>query len=204
MKPEEIAYAYEDRRLADGRIVSLKSYYYVMNNLFRETINLKGGDSNHMNVYAKNLLTRLAPRSEAFLVSRFTWIDLSLAFDDARNGLPYAPYIMFLIERVSRLIFKKDVKHQAYQLKQLLHSDHKKRDSSFMAAARGIPVAPTSSRPTRGGSLVAPPSSRSSSYHPRSDGSKLKNLLIKNMFSMCSYETTTAYEVRKDINDLHR
>jgi len=99
MKPEEIAYAYEDRRLADGRIVSLKSYYYVMNNLFRETINPKGGDSNHMNMYAKNLLARMAPRSEAFLVSRFTWIDLSLAFDDARNGLPYAPYIMFLIVR---------------------------------------------------------------------------------------------------------
>jgi hypothetical protein len=38
-------------------------------------------------------------------------------------------------------MFKKDVKHQAYQLKQFLHSDHKKRDSSFMATTRGIPAA---------------------------------------------------------------
>jgi hypothetical protein len=55
-------------------------------------------------------------------------------------------------------MFKKDVKHRTYQLKQFLHSDHKKRDSSFMATTRGIPAAPTSSRPTRASSLVAPPS----------------------------------------------
>jgi hypothetical protein len=35
----------------------------------------------------------MAPRSEAFPMSEFIWIDLSLALDDARNGLPYAPYI---------------------------------------------------------------------------------------------------------------
>jgi hypothetical protein len=46
---KDIVYAYEDRKLIDGRTISLKSYYCVMNNLFRETINPKAGDSNQLN-----------------------------------------------------------------------------------------------------------------------------------------------------------
>jgi hypothetical protein len=67
-----------------------------------------------MNKYAKNLLARMAPRSEAFPMSEFIWIDLSSALDDARNGLPYAPYIMFFIGEGDILILKKDVKHHPY------------------------------------------------------------------------------------------
>ena len=39
MKAEDIAFAYERKHLADGKIVGLKFFYYAMNNLFRETIN---------------------------------------------------------------------------------------------------------------------------------------------------------------------
>ena len=76
MKAEDIVFAYERRGLADGKIVGLKSYY-AMNNLFRETINPKGGDSTSRRKYAKNLLARVAPGSDAFSVSRFIWAELS-------------------------------------------------------------------------------------------------------------------------------
>jgi len=56
MKAEDIVFAYERRDLADGRTVGLKSFYYTMNNLFRETINPKVGDSTSLRKYAKNLL----------------------------------------------------------------------------------------------------------------------------------------------------
>ena len=93
VKTKDVVYAYEDRKLTDdGRTVSLKSYYYVMNNLFRETINPKAGDSNQQNKYTNNLL-RMVPGSEAFSASRFNWIELSTCHDDARNMLPHAPYI---------------------------------------------------------------------------------------------------------------
>jgi hypothetical protein len=42
--------------------------------------------------------------------------------DDARNDLPYAPYIMYIIERVSGIEFKKDVEHRPYKLTQWKHT----------------------------------------------------------------------------------
>jgi len=56
LKPDDIIFAYERSYLANGRIVGLKSFYYAMNNLFRETINPKVGDSTSLRNYAKNLL----------------------------------------------------------------------------------------------------------------------------------------------------
>ena len=41
MKAEDIVFAYERRDLADLKTIGLKSFYYAMNNLFRETINPK-------------------------------------------------------------------------------------------------------------------------------------------------------------------
>jgi len=116
MKAEDIVFAYERRDLADGKIVGLKSFYYAMNNLFRETINPKGGDSTSLRKYAKNLLARMALGSDAFSISRFIWAELSDSLDDAKNDLPYAPYIMYIIERVSGIEFKKDVEHRPYRL----------------------------------------------------------------------------------------
>ena len=75
LKPEDIVFAYERRDLADGRTVGLKSFYYAINNLFRETINPKVGDSTSLRKYAKNLLAKMAPDSDAFSISRFIWIE---------------------------------------------------------------------------------------------------------------------------------
>ena len=90
MKTEDIAFAYERKDLANGKIVGLKSFYYAMNNLFKETINPKGGDSTSLRKYAKNLLSRMAQGSDAFSVSRFIWAELSDSVDDARNDMPYS------------------------------------------------------------------------------------------------------------------
>ena len=121
MKAEDIVFAYERRELANGKIVGLQSFYYAMNNLFRDTINPKGGDSTSLRKYAKNLLARMALGSDAFSISRFIWAELSDSLDDARNDLLYAPYIMYIIERVSGIEFKKDVEHRPYKLTQWQH-----------------------------------------------------------------------------------
>ena len=39
----DIAYMWIDRRGADHRVSVLQSYYYILNNLIRHTINPKGG-----------------------------------------------------------------------------------------------------------------------------------------------------------------
>jgi hypothetical protein len=84
-----------------------------MNDLIRSTINPKDGAN--MNGYARNVLARL-PDGDKFNVPHFIWVELSLAMDDRRRGLPYAPYLMFMIERVTGLRFPKDGIHTVYKI----------------------------------------------------------------------------------------
>jgi hypothetical protein len=99
----------EDLDKADGRRTGLKSYYYIMNNLIRSTLNPKD-NATDLNGYITNVLSRF-PDGEKFNVPRFMWVELSYAMDDGRRDLPYAPYLMFKIERVSGFRYHKDYVH---------------------------------------------------------------------------------------------
>jgi hypothetical protein len=47
----------------------------------------------------------------------FTFVELTYAMDDGRRSLPYAPYLMFMIERVIGQRFLKDCFHTLYNMK---------------------------------------------------------------------------------------
>jgi hypothetical protein len=89
--------------------------------------------------------------------------------DDARNDLPYAPYVIYIIERVSGIEFKKDVEHRPYKLTQWQHTGWE-----ALVGAAGTSAA-AEGRPSHRAGSGRPPS------HRRSRGSKLKELL-KNIF----------------------
>jgi hypothetical protein len=77
MNHSKIASAYEYDELADGSTTALKSVYYVLNNMFRETIYPKGGsDSTSLRRFAPNLIARLLPGAQPFSVSNFIWFNL--------------------------------------------------------------------------------------------------------------------------------
>jgi hypothetical protein len=117
-----IALAYEYYELADGSTTSLKSVYYVLNNMFRETIYPKGGsDSTSLRRFDPNLIARLLPGAKPFTVSKFIWFNLVEVTESGKCNLPYAPYIMYMIEMVSGISFKKDVENASYQVKQWQH-----------------------------------------------------------------------------------
>jgi hypothetical protein len=119
MNHSKIASAYEFDELADGSTTALKSVYYVLNNMFRETIYPKGGsDSTSFRRFAPNLIARLLPGAKPFSVSKFIWFNLVEVTESGKCNLPYAPYIMYMIEMVSGISFKKDVEHASYQVKQ--------------------------------------------------------------------------------------
>ena len=101
----------------------------------------------------------MALGSDAFSVSRLIWAELSDSMDDARNDLPYAPYVMNIIERVSSIEFKKDVEHRPYKLTQWQHIGWE-----ALVGAAGM-LAATEGRHTHRAS-----SSRPSSSHHRSRG----------------------------------
>ena len=115
MTNSEIAFLYEDPRAADGLVKGLKSKYYILNNLFRHTINPKFGSTSNLFGYARNILARMGLGSTPFSLLHFIWHELGIASKDARKALPFAPYVMFIIERVTRYTFNKDSVHEAYR-----------------------------------------------------------------------------------------
>ena len=80
-----------DRRSADGKVSGLQSYYYILNNLIRHTINFNDGAASDLNGYVRNVLARFPPGGDRFNVPQFLWRELRIAMDDGRKGLPYAP-----------------------------------------------------------------------------------------------------------------
>jgi hypothetical protein len=122
MNHSMISSAYEYDELADGSTTALKSVYYVLNNMFRDTIYPKGGsDSKSLRRFAPNLLARMLPWAKPFSVSKFIWFNLIDVTESGKCNLPYAPYIMYMIEMVSGISLKKDVEHASYQVKQWKH-----------------------------------------------------------------------------------
>jgi len=162
-----------DRRSADGKVSGLKSYYYILNNLIRHTINSKDGAALDLNRYVRNVLARFAPRDDRFNVPRFIWRELRNAMEDGRKGMPYAPYLMFMIERVIGYKFDKDGLHTVYKIE-------KTQDSGASRAVRCSPSVED-----------VPGSSRS---RPRKDGKMEKfGRWIKAIFTTYTY---AAYEDR--------
>jgi len=115
-KIRDIAYMWINRRDADGKVSVLQSYYYILNNVIKHTINPKDGTTSDLNGYVRNVLARFAPRGDRFNVSRFMWRELRVAMEDGRKGLPFAPYLMFVIERVTGDRFDKDILHTIYRI----------------------------------------------------------------------------------------
>ena len=97
-------------------VSGLKSYYYILNNLIRHTINPKDGAASDLNGYVRNVLARFAPRGDRLNVPRFMWRELRNAVEDGRKGIPYASYLMFMIERVTGYRFEKDGLHTVYKI----------------------------------------------------------------------------------------
>ena len=64
----------------------------------------------------------MGPRGEPFSVSHFIWHEIGIASEDARKALPFAPYLMFIIESVTRYTYTKDTLHEAYKGEKTHHA----------------------------------------------------------------------------------
>ena len=96
---------WRDRRIIDGKRSGLHSFYYILNNLIKNTINPKDGAASNINGYVRNMLAGFALGGDRFNVPRFMWTELRFAVEDWRRRLLYAPYLMFMIARVIGFYF---------------------------------------------------------------------------------------------------
>jgi len=67
---------YVNHRKAYGKVKGLKSFYYILNNLLRTSINPKGGAASDLYGYANYVLARMAPVGAPFSISHFIWKEL--------------------------------------------------------------------------------------------------------------------------------
>ena len=88
----EIAFLYENPRATDGLVKGLKSKYYILNNLFRHTINPKFGSTSNLFGYARNILARMGLGSTPFSLSHF--IGMSLELHLRMQGKRYPLHLM--------------------------------------------------------------------------------------------------------------
>jgi hypothetical protein len=138
----EIAFMYLDGRATDGKAKGLKSFYYILNNLIRHTIIPKDGAASNLNGYVRNVLARFALGGDKFNVPRFMWQEIRVSMDDARKGLPYALYLMFVLERVTGYRFVKDGLYEQYKIEKARHA----KASETIASPSNVPESSRSGR----------------------------------------------------------
>ena len=92
--------------------------------------------------------------------------------DDARKGLPYAPYLIFVIERVTSYRFVKDGLHEQYKIEKARHA--------------------------KAGETIASPLDVAESSHSGRKKKKKNRMVqwIKAIFGKCTYAADRAYETQ--------
>ena len=94
--------------------------------------------------------------------------------EDGRKGIPYAPYLMFMIERVTSYRFEKDSLYSVFKIE-------KTQGAGASRAVRRSPLV-----------VDMPESSRS---RPRKEKKMEKfEKWIKAIFTTCTYAARTAYQ----------
>jgi len=198
LEPMEVSFMWENQNLAvpDWSRTKLKSFYYIMNNLFRITLNPKD-NATDLNGYITNVLSRF-PSSEKFNVPRFIWIELAYAMDDGRRSLPYAPYLMFVIERVTGMWFPKDCEHTIYKIKKTHGGLGGLGSATQRTCSGGHGDSGAAGFHSSGAAhRDIPEPSRAREQKKKSKWGKM-SAWMKAIFAHCAYASQTAYEDRME------
>jgi len=156
----------------EGNASTLQPFYYNMNQFFRATIDGKDGDSMALRYYAVNPLARTLPGGRPFCIMDFIWNELRRTMVEPKKFLPSGPYIMYMMERVTKMTFPKDCKHEPHH-----HRPH---------SSDAPPPCPRHAGATRNPIFDPAPSSSSaapSSHHGHHES--FMKRAIRSMFCMC-------------------
>ncbi|RLM69696.1 actin-like protein ARP8 [Panicum miliaceum] len=124
-----------------------------------------------------------------FCIMDFIWNELRRAMCDRNKFLSSVPYIMYMIERVTKVTFLKDCKHES------LHLRPRSSDA--------LPMAPHHAGATRNPRFEPPPSTvdASSSSHRGHNTSFIKRAL-RSIFCMCKSMSQEVNENHHDIIEI--
>jgi hypothetical protein len=177
------------------KTTNVKPTFRYMNSLIRQTVLPKGG--NEMNILSHNqtLLLSLADGTE-FSTFDMIWSEIVAASSNTTKSCLHAPYLMKMIEVVTKLNFKKESKHQAYIPLRIDPRDPYKRTKRSRGSTSAAPQSPSPPR------QVHPPRSRSSrgGSSSRSGRDSLASLVkrgFRTLFHMCRTTQQDVVEIRR-------
>jgi hypothetical protein len=126
----------------------------------------------------------MLPGAKPFSVSKFIWFNLIDVTESGKCNLPYAPYIMYMIEMVSGISFKKDVEHASYQVKQWQHQKKQQVVEDYILKTAG---SEQQEEPSRA---------------PMPTGLHKLRGMVRDTWRFCNWTATQMYELRQDMNRL--
>ena len=135
----------------------------------------KVGDSTYLRDDSQKVLQRFGDEFEKFSISRYIWYKIHDASEDPVKHLPYAPYIMHIIEHVSGICFPYDSEHKVLKISNKTSIIAARELKEKAEAARAPGKGPSGSRSRRGAATTAAAAAaRSSSDEPLSSSSSRK------------------------------
>jgi hypothetical protein len=113
LEPEALYFMYpRDHRGNMGHVKRLYTYYSVLNMLLRASIALRDGNPSDISRFTKNLMIVLRLGAPPFSVGGFSWQEIKYLLEDPKKICSYSPYIMYMVEKVAKIEFPKDVTHK--------------------------------------------------------------------------------------------
>jgi hypothetical protein len=97
-------------------VKNLYTYYAALNRLLRVSITPRDGNPSEITKFQKNLMVALRPGALEFSVEDFIWQEIKHLSEDPKKICSYSPYIMYMIEKVAKTEFSKNVTHKPLKL----------------------------------------------------------------------------------------
>jgi hypothetical protein len=99
-----------------GRVKNIYTYYAALNRLLRVSITPRDGNPFEITKFQKNMMVALRPGAPEFSVGDFIWQEIKHLSEDPKKICSCSPYIMYMIEKVAKTEFPKNVTHKPLKL----------------------------------------------------------------------------------------
>jgi hypothetical protein len=104
-----------------GKVKNLYTYYAALHRLLRVSITPRDGNPYEITKFQKIIMVALRPGALEFSVGDFIWQEIKHLFEDPKKICSYSPYIMYMIEKVAKMEFPKNVTHKPLKLNPSKH-----------------------------------------------------------------------------------
>jgi hypothetical protein len=119
LEARKIKFMYSRRKQGNfSETTDMLPFYAYLNHLFRRTMT-REGDGTKILVYNKNILAAMAPNANGFEFSvfDFIWEEIKSILKNPLKICGYAPYLMYMIERVIAHTFICEKEHHPLRIK---------------------------------------------------------------------------------------